>query len=33
MQDNPTSQSYRSASRWNLGKLIGPQPPLKAKEI
>ena len=33
MQDNLNGQVHRSATPWNRGKLIGPKPPLKAKEI
>ena len=33
MQNAKEDQVHRSASPWNRGKLIGPKPPLKAKEI
>ncbi len=33
MQDMITNQPCRTAAPWNRGKLIGPKPPLKAKEI
>jgi hypothetical protein len=33
MQDNISDQPCRTNSPWNRGKLIGPKPPRKAKEI
>jgi integrase len=33
MHDNLNGQVCRDAAPWNRGKLIGPKPPLKAKEI
>ncbi|PVE21477.1 recombinase XerC [Microvirga sp. KLBC 81] len=33
MQDTPTDHTFRTTAPWNRGKLIGPKPPLKAKEI
>lgn len=33
MQDVINGQGHRSVSPWNRGKLMGPKPPLKAKEI
>jgi integrase len=33
MQDNTNGQGCRNISPWNRGKLIGPKPPLKPKEI
>jgi integrase len=33
MQDSINSHICRSPSPWNRGKLIGPKPPLKAKDI
>ncbi len=33
MQDNTADHPSRTATPWNRGKLIGPKPPLKAKEI
>ena len=33
MQDTIADHTCRTAAPWNRGKLIGPKPPLKAKEI
>ncbi len=33
MQDTTADHPYRTTTPWNRGKLIGPKPPLKAKEI
>lgn len=33
MQDGTADHPCRTATPWNRGKLIGPKPPLKAKEI
>ena len=33
MQDNAADCTRRTTAPWNRGKLIGPKPPLKAKEI
>ena len=33
MQDHANGQKCRDLPPWNRGKMIGPQPPLKAKEI
>lgn len=33
MQDNTSDHTCRTTKPWNWGKLIGPKPPLKAKEI
>jgi integrase len=33
MQDGIAHPTCRTATPWNRGKLIGPKPPLKAKEI
>jgi hypothetical protein len=33
MQDNIADQPCLTTAPWNRGKLIGPKPPLKAKEI
>jgi integrase len=33
MQDSTADHPCRTTTSWNRGKLIGPKPPLKAKEI
>lgn len=33
MQDIPVSQIHRATAPWYRGKVIGPKPPLKAKEL
>src|SRR3954462_9413878 len=33
MQDSISDHTYRTNFPWNRGKVIGPKPPLKAKEI
>ena len=33
MQDNIADHTRRTTAPWNRDKLIGPKPPLKAKEI
>src|SRR4028119_493891 len=33
MQDSTAAHPCRTTTPWNRGKLIGPKPPLKAKEI
>jgi integrase len=33
MQDNTADHPSRTTTSWNQGKLIGPKPPLRPKEI